>query len=153
MPLADVTRHINVGQEMHLYADHPIALAGFAATALDVERIAARAIAACTAFRYAGEQVTNRSEQAGVCGRVRARRATDRALVDIDNLVEELQALNFFMGSGFCAAAIQVAGDDAIQRVIDQRRFATAGNASDAGQQADRNFDTDILEIVASRTG
>src|SRR5690606_18154122 len=35
--LADITRYIHVRQEVHLYLDHAVALAGLAAAALDVK--------------------------------------------------------------------------------------------------------------------
>ena len=38
LAVADITRNVDVWQEMHLDLDQAVALAGFAATALDVER-------------------------------------------------------------------------------------------------------------------
>ena len=46
LALAHVTRHINVRQEVHLHLDHAFALAGFAASALDVEAEAAGLVTA-----------------------------------------------------------------------------------------------------------
>ena len=37
LTVANVARHVDVGQEVHLDLDQPITLAGFAAPALDVE--------------------------------------------------------------------------------------------------------------------
>src|SRR5262249_60590719 len=62
--------------------DHTVALAGFAAATGHVEAEAARAIAALARSHHLGEQLADRREQAGVGGRIRARRASDRALVD-----------------------------------------------------------------------
>ena len=94
LAVADVARHVDVGQEVHLDLDHAVALAGLAAAALDVEGEASRAVAALARLRHAGEQLADRREQPGVGGRVGARRAADRALVDVDHLVEELEALD-----------------------------------------------------------
>ena len=88
--LAHVALDIDVGQEVHLDLDDAVALAGFAAPALDVEREAARQIAARLGLGQPGEPVADRGEAAGIGRRVRARRAADRRLVDIDDLVEEL---------------------------------------------------------------
>jgi hypothetical protein len=54
LAVTDVTGHVDVGQEVHLDLDHAIALAGFAAAALDVEREAAGAVAARARLRNAG---------------------------------------------------------------------------------------------------
>ena len=53
---ADVASDINVGQEVHLDALQPVALAGFAAAAFDVEREAARLVAALARFRAASRK-------------------------------------------------------------------------------------------------
>ncbi len=36
-----------------------------------------------------------------------------------------------------------------VERVDDERRFAAARDAGDAGEEAERNLDRDILQIVA----
>ena len=88
---ADVALDVDVGQEVHLDLDHPVALAGLAAPALDVEREPARLVAARLGLGQAGEPVADRAEGAGIGGRVRARRAADRRLVDVEPLVAVLQ--------------------------------------------------------------
>src|SRR5690606_22088681 len=94
LSVTDVAFHIDVRQEVHFDLDDTIALAGFAAPALDVEAEAPRRIAAGLGFGQLGEPVADRRESAGIGGRIGPRRAADRALVDIDHLVEILQALN-----------------------------------------------------------
>ena len=79
---------------MHLDLDDAVALAGFAAAALDVEREAAGLVAARFGFGQAGEPVADRREGAGVGRGVGARRAADRRLVDVDDLVEVLEAFD-----------------------------------------------------------
>ena len=92
--LADLARDVDVGQELHLDLDDPVALAVLAAAALDVEREPARAVAADARLGHAREQLADRREQADVGRRVRARRPADRALVDLDDLVDVLDALD-----------------------------------------------------------
>ena len=70
---------------MHLDLQHPVALAGLAPAALDVETEAARAVTALARGRYAGIQLADRREHAGIGRRVRTRSTTNRTLVDIDN--------------------------------------------------------------------
>ena len=91
--VADLAGHEDIGQEVHLDLDDALALAGFAATAFDVEREAAGHVAARFASGHRGEELADRGEESGVGGRVRARRAADRALVDVDHLVEMLDAV------------------------------------------------------------
>jgi hypothetical protein len=85
---------------VHLDLDDAVALAGLAAAALDVEREAARLVAARLGLRQAGEPVADRREGAGVGRRVRARRAADRRLVDVDDLVEMFEALDAVVRPG-----------------------------------------------------
>jgi hypothetical protein len=103
LALADIAGHVDVRQEVHLHLRDAVPLAGLAAPALDVEAEAPGLVAARARFLGTGEQLANRGENAGVGRRVRARRATDRALVDIDALVDMLQALD-----GSCAAGVRV---------------------------------------------
>src|SRR5690606_32446411 len=90
-PLADLARDVDVGKEVHLDLDQPVALAGLAAAALDVEGETAGAIAADLGLRKLGEELADRSEEAGVRGRIGARRAPDGALVDVDDLVQVVE--------------------------------------------------------------
>ena len=83
---------VDVGEEVHLDLHESVALAGLAAAALHVEGEAARAVAAELRLRHLGEELADGGEEAGVGRRVRARRASDRRLVDVDHLVEVLEA-------------------------------------------------------------
>ena len=68
--VADVAGDVDIGQEVHFHLDHTVALAGFAAAALDVEAEAAGLVAACSGFLGAGKQVAHGGEDAGVGGGV-----------------------------------------------------------------------------------
>src|ERR671920_1202669 len=69
-----------------------VAAAHLATAALHVEREAARLVAARASLLRAGEEPADVVEDAGVGGRVRARRAPDRRLVDVDDLVDLVEA-------------------------------------------------------------
>src|SRR5207244_2659119 len=92
--LADLARHVDVGKEVHLDLDRAVTGACFAATALDVEREASGQVPADPGFLGLTEQLPDGVEDARVGGRVRAGRTADRRLVDVDDLVEELVALD-----------------------------------------------------------
>jgi hypothetical protein len=83
LALADLARHVDVRQELHLDLQDAVTLAVLAATALDVEAEPARAVAPDACLGHAGEQLADGTEQSRVRGRVGARRAADGALVDL----------------------------------------------------------------------
>ena len=136
---------------MHLDLDDAIALAGLAAAALDVERKASRLIAARFRFRQTREPFADRREGAGIGRRIGARRAPDRRLIDVDDLVEMLQALDRLMRRRMLDRAVELARHGLVKRIDDQRRLAAAGDAGDAGEEAERNIDAHVLQIIAGR--
>jgi hypothetical protein len=62
------------------------------------------AVAALARHGHLGHQLADRREQAGVGGRVAARRAADRRLVDVDHLVEMLEPVDRSCGAGSSCA-------------------------------------------------
>jgi hypothetical protein len=106
LAVADVAGDVDVGQEVHLDLDDAVALAGLAAAALDVEREAAGLVAARLGFGQAGEPVADRREGAGIGRRVGARRAADRRLVDVDDLVECSSPSMLSYSAGFSRAPL-----------------------------------------------
>ncbi len=108
---ADVARHIYVGQKVHLNFDYAVARAGFAPAALYVEREAVALVTARLGVGCGGEHIAYQVKQAGVRGRVGARRAAYRRLVYGDYLVELIQAVYAVVGAGAGVSAIEVAGE------------------------------------------
>jgi hypothetical protein len=49
------------------------------------------------------------------------------------------------------ARAVELARDGLVERVDQQRRLAAAGDAGDAGEQAERDLGGDVLQVVAAR--
>ena len=92
LAVALLARHVDVRQEVHLDLDLPVAAADLAAPALDVEREAAGLVAARPRLGRARVELADVVEDARVGGRVRARRAADRRLVDVDDLVDAVDA-------------------------------------------------------------
>ncbi len=81
----------HVGEEVHLDSEHPVALAGLASAALDVERETPRFVAARARVRERREELAEEGERARVSGRVRSRRPPDGGLIDADDLVDVLE--------------------------------------------------------------
>src|SRR5262249_55498884 len=104
--------------------------------ALDVEGEPPGLVATLVGFGQAGEPVADRREGAGVGGGVGAGRAADRRLVDVDDLVEELQPLDAVVIAGMLTRPHEAARERLVERLDDERRLATAGEAGDAGEGA-----------------
>src|SRR5882762_351937 len=147
---AHFAHHVNIRQKIHFDAAEAIPLAGFAAAALDVKAEAAGAVAAFARFRKHGKEIADGSEDAGVGGGIRARRAADGGLIDFDDFVDVLGADNFTVRGGRFGRAIEFLRERAIKNVVDERGFAGARHAGHDGEQAERQRDVDILEIVGA---
>ena len=52
---------------------------------------------------------------------------------------------------GGVAGAVELARDRLVERVDQERGLAAAGHAGDAGEQAERDFGVDVLQVVAAR--
>src|SRR5271156_3975593 len=98
---------------MHFYFDHAVALTGLAAPAFDVEAEAPRFIAPCTRFRDCCEDLADGRKQAGVGGGVGTRCTADRALIDLDDTVDEIQALDAVEVRGARRGRVELGGDRA----------------------------------------
>src|SRR5258708_2953901 len=108
---------------MHLDADDAVALACLPSAALAVEGEPARPIALHARFRELGERLADMGEQASVGRGIRSRRASDGALIDVDYLVEMLDAIHALVRTGTFAAVIQLLRERAINRIEHERRF------------------------------
>ncbi len=149
LALADVARHVDIRQEVHLHLDDSIPLARLAAPPLHVEGEAARLVAARARLLGAGEQLADRGEQTGVGGRVGARGTADGALVDIHHLVQMLQPFHAAIGRrGGFSGLVQLAVSDAEQSVVDQGRLAGAGDAGDTSHHPDGQIKLTLRRLL-----
>src|SRR5690606_39857208 len=92
-------------QAVHLDLHDAVPLTRLAAAALHVEGEAAGRVAADLRLGQFGEERADRREDAGVGGRVRAWCAADGRLVDVDDLVEVLEAVDAVVRAGQYARA------------------------------------------------
>jgi hypothetical protein len=96
-----------------------------------------------------GEQLADVGKDAGVGGGVTARRAADGRLVDGDDLVEVLEALDVVVLAGQVAGAVvdlrQLLGQD----VVDEAGLAGAGDTGDRDEHAERDLDVDVLRLCS----
>ena len=147
-PAAHFAHHVNIRKKVHFDAPQAVSLAGFAASALHVEAEAARAVAALPRLRQHRKQVANRREHAGVCRGIRTRRASNRRLINLDDLVDVLRANDLLVRRGRFRGAIEFLRQRAIQNVVHQRGFSRPRHAGDHRKQPQGNRDVNLLEIV-----
>ena len=148
LPLAHLARHVDVGKKVHLDLHEPVALTRLAAAALHVERESARTVAADLRIRQLGEELADGREESRVRRGIGARRATDRALVDVDHLVDVLEAGDAIVLAGDHARPVKVAREMVVENVLDQRRLSGAGNAGDRDEEPQRYLSSEILQVV-----
>ncbi len=151
LAVALLAGHVDVGQEVHLDLDLAVAAADLAAAALHVEAEAAGLVAARPRLLGAAEQVPDLVEHARVRGRVRARRAPDRRLVDVDDLVDLIEAPHAPVRARAQLGPVQAVGHRAVEHLVDQRGLARAGHTGHAGEHAERDLRVDRLEVVLAR--
>src|SRR5206468_1811801 len=99
-------------------------------------------------FRQAGEPVADHGEGAGVGRGVASGRAADRRLVDVDDLVELLEAGDLLVRAGGDARAVEAPRRGGVERVDGEARLARAADAGDAGEGAQGEGGGDRAEVV-----
>ena len=154
LAVAHLAGHVDVGQEVHLDLDLAVALAGLAAAAAHVEGEAPRRVAAGLGLGRGGEQRADVVPQADVGGRVRARRAPDGALVDVDrpcracsrpgDLARRRPVRRWrVVQRGWPAPAASVS--------VTSELLPDAGHARDHGERAEGNLQRDVVQVVLAR--
>ena len=133
---------------MHLDGQDAAALAGLAPAALDIEAEPSRAIAAHLGVLCVGKQAANVPEYTGIGGRVGARGAPDGRLVNADDLIDPLHALNLLALAGAAAGTVERCGQRFIQDLIDKGGLAGAGHTRDADHLAQREIHRDALQVI-----
>src|SRR5204862_263375 len=151
LPLAHLARNVDVREEVHLDLHQPIALARLAPPALHVEREASRPISADLRFRQLGKQLADRREQARVGGRIRSWRAANRALIDVDDLIDVLEPRYAPVRARNHARSVEMPRQRAMQDVLDERRLAGARYTRHGHENAQRDLDVEVAQVVLAR--
>jgi len=146
---ADFAGDIYVRQEIHFDAAETFALAGFATPAFHVEAEASGAVTPLAGFREHGKKLADGSEDAGVGGGIRARRAANGRLIDLDDFVNVLDAKEHAVRAGRLHGAVELLRQDAVENVVDQRGFPGTGNTGNDGEQAQRKGDIESFRLLA----
>ena len=151
LALADLAGDEDVRQEVHLNFQHAVAGAGLAPSAPDVEAEPARTVAPALGLLRGSKQVPDVVEQPRVGGGVGPGGAADGALVNIDHLVQVLDALDTVALAGMDLHAHQVRAQSLEQNLIHQGAFAAAGDAGDHGEGPQGKVHVDVPQVVLRR--
>jgi GMP synthase (glutamine-hydrolysing) len=117
---ADLTRHIDIRQEMHLDLDDAVAGARLTAPAFFIEAETSFIVAFCLGIRRCRKQIPDQIKCPRIGCRIGTRRPPDRRLVDRDNLIELLDALDGFMFSRNRVCSVQLLCQRFIKNLIDK---------------------------------
>ena len=148
LAMAHLTGHVHIRQEMHFDFHQAVAVTGLAPAALYIEGEAARAVAPHFGIGCGSKQIPDVIEQPRIGSGVGPGGSADRALVNVDNLVQMLQSLNAFAGAGAGSGVVQLGSQGFVQHLANQAGLAGAGNAGDAGQGSQGDFHIQILQVV-----
>src|SRR5918998_2004562 len=103
---------------MHLDLDLAVAAAYLAAPALHVEREAPRLVAARPRLLRARVELADVVEEPDVGGRVGARRPADRRLVDVDDLVDLVEAVDPPVRARPLLRAVEAVGHGLVEDLV-----------------------------------
>jgi hypothetical protein len=132
--VADFAGHPDIRQHLHLNLPLPISLARNATPGIGVEAEATWQEASAFGFGEQSEQIADFVEDFHVGGRIAARRSSDRALIDIDDLVEVFDPFDRIVQAGLALGLMEVSVKGRAKDIGDQRAFAAAADTGDAGE-------------------
>ena len=72
-------------------------------------------------------------------------------MIDVDHLVEVLEARNAIVLPRNYASPIKVSRHRAVENVLDQRRLAAARDTSHGDEESEGNLDIEIAQVVLAR--
>ena len=123
----------------------PSPLAGFAASAANIETETSRLVTAHPGLRGAAEKLPYGSEQAGIGGGIGTRGLADWGLIDVDDLIDFFETGDPFVSAGAPVELLQMANGGPVQSFDDQGGLSGAGNAGDTGECSQRKPHFDVF--------
>ena len=102
-------------------------------------------------LRLGGEHLADRGEGVGVGGGVGAGGAPDRALIDGDDLIQVLPAVDRIVRARAFIGAEELPARRAVEDVEQQRGFSRARGAGDGDEQPERQGDGEVFQVVFAR--
>ncbi len=145
--------HVDVGEELHVDLQPPVAVTDAAPPAVDVEAEMPGVVVPRPRLDGVGEHGANLVERLQISDRVAPRRAADRALIDHHHVVDLPVAVNIVQGIRLGGVLAQAAANGRIKRVLHQRALARSAHAGDQAEQSEGKLDGDALQVVAAGAG
>ncbi len=110
------------------------------------------AVAAALGFGLGGEELADGVEGLDIGNGIGAWGAADGGLVDEDDVVKALDALEVAIDAGGIGTfdAAEAMGDGFIEDVVDEGGFAGAGDAGDGDEQVEGDIDVEAAEVVGA---
>ena len=99
-------------------------------------------------FGQLGEKLADQVEDAGIGRRRRARRASQRGLVNTDHFVDMFEPLDRFVGARSQLGTVQGRRGRFPEDVFHQRALARARDARDGGDHAQRESNVEVPEVM-----
>ena len=128
--------HVEVAQELHFDFLEAGPTAALATSAAGVEGERACGQTLCHRFRQAGKQLAHPIVNPKVKDRSRTWRAGERRLIDHYNFAHAMRAGHALAGAGFLAPRSACSEEILVKDFVDESRFARAGDAGYAGENA-----------------
>ena len=150
LPLANLTRHVHVGEKVHLNANGSVASARLTPAAFDVETESARLVSPDPRLLGLSEEFPDVVEHPGIGGCVGSRGSTDRGLVDVDDLVHGLDALNRPMEPRRHLGPVHLLHQTLVQNLIDQRGLTGPGHPCHRHEAPRWDSYIQVSEVVLS---
>ena len=150
-----LAHQFDVRQELHFDRHRSVALAGFAASARNIEREIAGAEAALFRFRQGSKQFPDGVERFYVGNRIRSRRASNGRLVDQDHIVDVLVAFQaapkLGWRHGFLMRLVFGRRKRPEHHVVQKRGLAGTRNSGDRNQHPQRDRQINLFQVVRTR--
>ena len=143
---------IDVRKEIHFNLDVAVAGARLAAAALHIEGEPSLLVA--SGFRIVGacKQIPDLVKDSRIGRGIGARRASDRALVDADDLVQLAVPIHRLVLPHDLMSTVQFICQSLVEDLIDQGALAGARHSRHAGEDSQREPDVDVLQVILRST-
>ncbi len=148
LSFADLAWNIYVGQEVHFYLDYSVSFAGFAPSALYVEREPSAGVSFHFRVVGVGKKVADIGENSRVGGRIGAGRSSYGGLVDGYYFVKVFKTVHSLEASRANFGAVELSGKVFVDYLVYQRGFSAARNSSNAGESSQRYGNVNIFQIM-----
>ncbi len=141
--------HHHVGEEVHLDCLVAVPLACLAPAAGNVEREPPGLVAPHLCLGKADKEVADIGKHSGVCRGIASRRTSDGRLVDVDNLVHFLDALDCFVWQRVFEGMVEMLAEDRLQRAVDEGGLAAPRHSGHADERPQRESRVHTFQIVS----